>query len=124
MPGLLFQKKRRAQRRAGASGALFIQKGPVIYQVYRAFRAAAIALQAGGPLKGSAGAFSAVAAALAVVDRNKCLLQQGEVDAMAQAILDAISGLEKKPAPTPAPAPQVPAADAGQKANPKTGVAK
>ena len=63
-------------------------------------------------------------AALAVVDRNKSLLQQGEVDAMAQAILDAISGLEKKPAPTPAPAPQVPDADAGQKANPKTGVAK
>ena len=59
-----------------------------------------------------------------MVDRNKSLLQQGEVDAMAQAILDAISGLEKKPAPTPAPAPQVSAADAGQKANPKTGVAK
>ncbi|MFR9216073.1 MAG: hypothetical protein ACLVKK_07555 [Ruthenibacterium sp.] len=68
--------------------------------------------------------FSAVTAALAAVDRNKNLLQQGEVDAMAQAILDAIAGLEKKPAPTPAPAPQAPAADAGQKANPKTGVAK
>ena len=66
-------------------------------------------MQAGGPLKGSA-----VAAALAAVDRNKSLLQQGEVDAMAQAILDAIAGLEKKPAP---------AADAGQMATPKTGVA-
>ena len=65
-------------------------------------------------------------AALAAVDRNKNLLQQSEVDAMAQAILDAVAGLEKKPAPTPtpAPAPQVPAADAGRKANPKTGVAK
>lgn len=68
--------------------------------------------------------FSAVTAALAAVNRNKNLLQQGEVDAMAQAILDAIAGLEKKPAPTPTPAPQAPAADAGQKANPKTGVAK
>lgn len=71
-------------------------------------------MQAGGPLKGSA-----VAAALAAVDRGKSLLQQNGVDAMAQAILDAVAGLEKKPAPTP----QAPAADAGQKANPKTGVA-
>ena len=68
--------------------------------------------------------FSAVTAAVNAVDRTKSKAQQAEVDAMAQAILDAISGLEKKPAPTPAPAPQVPAADAGQKANPKTGVAK
>ena len=68
--------------------------------------------------------FSAVTAALAAVDRNKNLLQQSEVDAMAQAILDAVAGLEKKPAPTPTPAPQAPAADAGRKANPKTGVAK
>ena len=38
---------------------------------------------------------------------------------MAKAILDAIAGLEEKPAPTPTPtpAPQAPAADAGQKAN-------
>ena len=43
---------------------------------------------------------------------------------MAKAILDVIAGLEEKPAPTPTPtpAPQAPAADAGQKANPKTGV--
>ena len=68
--------------------------------------------------------FSAVTAALAAVDRGKNLLQQSEVDAMAQAILDAVAGLEKKPAPTPTPAPQAPAADAGRKANPKTGVAK
>ena len=63
-------------------------------------------------------------AALAAVNRGKSLLQQSKVGAMAKAILDAIAGLEEKPAPTPTPtpAPQAPAADAGQKANPKTGV--
>ena len=53
------------------------------------------------------------------VDRTKSKVQQAEVDAMAQAILEAIAALEKKPAPAPAPAP---ADSAGQKQNPKTGV--
>ncbi len=44
-------------------------------------------------------------AALAAVNRGKSLLQQSEVGAMAKAILDAIAGLEEKPAPTPTPAP-------------------
>lgn len=63
--------------------------------------------------------FSAVAAAVNAVDRTKSKAQQAEVDAMAQAILEAIAALEKKPAPAPAPAP---ADGAGQKQNPKTGV--
>jgi len=62
-------------------------------------------LQAGGLLKGSTGAFSAVTAALAAVDRGKNLLQQSEVDAMAQAILDAVAGLEKSLRPHPHPPP-------------------
>ena len=63
--------------------------------------------------------FSAVAAAVNAVDRTKSKAQQAEVDAMAQAILEAIAALEKKPAPAPAPAP---AGGAGQKQNPKTSV--
>ena len=63
--------------------------------------------------------FSAVTAAVNAVDRTKSKAQQAEVDAMAQAILEAIAALEKKPAPAPAPAP---ADGAGQKQNPKTGV--
>ena len=63
--------------------------------------------------------FSAVTAAVNAVDRTKSKAQQAEVDAMAQAILEAIAALEKKPAPAPAPAP---ADSAGQKQNPKTGV--
>ena len=90
---------------------------PADYSAVDAAEAQAKALNAGDYKD-----FSAVTAALAAVDRNKNLLQQGEVDAMAQAILDAVAGLEKKPAPTPTPAPQAPAAGAGQKANPKTGV--
>ena len=51
-------------------------------------------------------------------------IKRPDADNVAKAILDAIAGLEEKPAPTPTPtpAPQAPAADAGQKANPKTGV--
>ena len=40
--------------------------------------------------------FSAVKAALEVVDRTKNITQQAEVDAMAQAIEDAVSGLTRK----------------------------
>ena len=92
---------------------------PADYSAVDAAEAQAKALNAGDYKD-----FSAVTAALAAVDRGKNLLQQSEVDAMAQAILDAVAGLEKKPAPPPPPAPQAPAADAGRKANPKTGVAK
>ena len=92
---------------------------PADYSAVDAAEAQAKALNAGDYKD-----FSAVTAALAAVDRGKNLLQQSEVDAMAKAILDVIAGLEEKPAPTPTPtpAPQAPAADAGQKANPKTGV--
>ncbi|MBS6864763.1 MAG: hypothetical protein ACLVAA_09765 [Ruthenibacterium sp.] len=99
------------------SSSVFI--APADYSAVDAAEAQAKALNAGDYKD-----FSAVTAALAAVDRVKNLLQQSEVDAMAKAILDAIAGLEEKPAPTPTPtpAPQAPAADAGQKANPKTGV--
>ena len=40
--------------------------------------------------------FSAVKAALEAVDRTKNITQQAEVDAMAQAIEDAVSGLTRK----------------------------
>ncbi len=42
--------------------------------------------------------FSAVEKAISAVDRSKNITQQDEVDAMAKAILDAISALEYKPA--------------------------
>ncbi len=42
--------------------------------------------------------FSAVESAINAVDRSKNITQQDEVDAMAQAILDAVSALEYKPA--------------------------
>lgn len=42
--------------------------------------------------------FSQVEAAIATVDRGKNITQQAEVDAMAQAIEDAIAALEEKPA--------------------------
>lgn len=54
------------------------------------------------------------------MDRTKSKAQQAEVDAMAQAILEAIAALEKKPAPAPGPPRR--RRGAGQKQNPKTGV--
>ncbi len=42
--------------------------------------------------------FSAVENAISAVDRSKNITQQNEVDAMAEAILDAVSALEYKPA--------------------------
>ena len=45
--------------------------------------------------------FSKVEAAINAVDRSKNITEQAEVDAMAQAIEDAIKGLEKKEPSTP-----------------------
>lgn len=49
--------------------------------------------------------FSAVDAAINNVVRDKNILEQADVDAMAQAIEDAINTLELKSTPTPTPAP-------------------
>ena len=66
--------------------------------------------------------FSAVEAAMTAVIRGKDITEQAEVDAMAQAIEDAITALEKKPAESvPGEPSETNPEDESQTSTPQTG---
>lgn len=69
--------------------------------------------------------FSAVEAAVGAVVRDKIFTEQADVDAMAEAIENAIAALEKKPADTTKPSNTTPGSDkstgADTSSNPQTG---